>query len=160
MDNVLYICAIIKKKTMGNSHKLTLEQSKKFILAGNSTFTVVSKDTQARYTYKIKTNRTGDVLFVSYLNGSENTSDYKFLGTIFKNNAIPFKYFHSRKKTDPKSIVNRTFEWVYDTIQNQKQVNFDKIELWHEGKCGRCGRKLTVPESIESGFGSVCSKKS
>jgi hypothetical protein len=28
--------------------------------------------------------------------------------------------------------------------------------VWHEGRCGRCGRKLTVPESIESGFGPEC----
>lgn len=32
------------------------------------------------------------------------------------------------------------------------------VEIWHEGKCGRCGRQLTVPESIESGFGPECVK--
>tara|TARA_R110000772_G_scaffold66676_7_gene148385 strand:- start:4847 stop:5269 length:423 start_codon:yes stop_codon:yes gene_type:complete len=136
-----------------SGHLLDLEKSKRFILAGNSTFTVVSKSTQTRYTFKIKTSRTGDVLFVSYLN---NTDSYKFLGTIFKNNATPYKYFHSRKHTNPTSIVNKTFDWVYRTIQEQNQSNFDLIELWHEGKCGRCGRKLTVPSSIESGIGPFC----
>ncbi|MGQ4872128.1 MAG: DUF6011 domain-containing protein, partial [Candidatus Thorarchaeota archaeon] len=29
----------------------------------------------------------------------------------------------------------------------------EKVRIWHEGKCGRCGRRLTVPESIESGYG-------
>jgi hypothetical protein len=24
-------------------------------------------------------------------------------------------------------------------------------EVWHEGKCGRCGRRLAVPESVETG---------
>jgi hypothetical protein len=33
------------------------------------------------------------------------------------------------------------------------------VELGHhEGKCGRCGRLLTVPSSIESGIGPECSK--
>jgi hypothetical protein len=30
--------------------------------------------------------------------------------------------------------------------------------VWHEGSCARCGKKLTVPESIESGFGPECVK--
>jgi hypothetical protein len=29
-------------------------------------------------------------------------------------------------------------------------------EFRHEGRCGRCGRTLTVPESIDSGFGPEC----
>lgn len=29
----------------------------------------------------------------------------------------------------------------------------------HEGKCGRCGRKLTVPESIDRGIGPECAGK-
>jgi hypothetical protein len=32
----------------------------------------------------------------------------------------------------------------------------DGLEVWHEGRCGRCNRKLTVPASIESGFGPEC----
>lgn len=134
-------------------HLLDLEKSKNFILAGNSTFTVVSKSTYSRYTYRIKSNDEGSVFFISYLNGSDR---YKYLGTIFRDNPSPYKYFPSRTKTDPKSTVNQTFEWVYKTIQSQNQINFDKIEFWHEGKCGRCGRKLTVPSSIESGLGPFC----
>jgi predicted metal-dependent hydrolase len=32
------------------------------------------------------------------------------------------------------------------------------FNVHHEGKCGRCGRLLTVPSSIESGIGPECSK--
>jgi hypothetical protein len=32
----------------------------------------------------------------------------------------------------------------------------DCIQVWHEGRCACCGRPLTVPESIESGFGPIC----
>jgi hypothetical protein len=34
----------------------------------------------------------------------------------------------------------------------------ESLEIWHEGSCLRCGRKLTVPESIESGYGPECIK--
>jgi hypothetical protein len=30
------------------------------------------------------------------------------------------------------------------------------LEVWHEGRCGRCGRALTVPESVERGIGPEC----
>ena len=32
----------------------------------------------------------------------------------------------------------------------------EQLEVWHEGRCGRCGRALTVPESIERGIGPEC----
>lgn len=28
--------------------------------------------------------------------------------------------------------------------------------IYHLGRCGRCGRALTVPSSVESGFGPEC----
>jgi hypothetical protein len=31
----------------------------------------------------------------------------------------------------------------------------EQTKVYHEAKCARCGR-LTVPESIESGFGPHC----
>lgn len=34
----------------------------------------------------------------------------------------------------------------------------DRVEVWHEGSCGRCGRKLTVPSSIETGLGPECAE--
>lgn len=30
------------------------------------------------------------------------------------------------------------------------------VEFWHQGTCARCGRSLTVPESIASGLGPEC----
>ena len=32
----------------------------------------------------------------------------------------------------------------------------DTVEFYHAGKCGCCGRTLTVPESIVTGLGPVC----
>jgi hypothetical protein len=33
------------------------------------------------------------------------------------------------------------------------------LEVWHEGRCAKCGLKLTVPQSIMTGFGPTCAKK-
>jgi hypothetical protein len=38
------------------------------------------------------------------------------------------------------------------------QTNPD-LEIWHSGRCGRCSRRLTVPESIAAGIGPDCAGK-
>ena len=39
---------------------------------------------------------------------------------------------------------------------NITEAGFD---VHHEGKCGKCGRPLTVPESVKTGLGPICSGK-
>ena len=35
---------------------------------------------------------------------------------------------------------------------------YPTVKVFHSGKCGKCGKKLTTPESIKSGLGPYCSK--
>jgi len=140
-------------------YPLNIKSSLEFILGGNSIFTVVSKATNNRYTFKVKKGKEkNSPFFVSYLFGNDNESSYKFMGTIFTEGKNAYKYFYSRKRIKKDSTVNKTFEWVYNILKAQNEEKFNLIEFWHEGSCGQCGRKLTVPSSIESGFGPVCSK--
>jgi hypothetical protein len=48
------------------------------------------------------------------------------------------------------------FQYVINKLKLKNLPDF--IEVWHEGKCGKCGRTLTVPSSIESGIGPECMK--
>lgn len=127
----------------------------RFMLAGNATITVRSLRTGTRFTYKIrKPDPTPDfpnpVHFVNLLTGQDNTSDYQYLGLIRDN---VFRRTSKSRITD-KAPGYVAFEWFWrQVIQNQLPAT---VEVWHEGRCGRCGRKLTVPESIESGFGPEC----
>ncbi len=45
--------------------------------------------------------------------------------------------------------------WLIDHIVNGKQIP-DHLEIRHSGKCGRCGRTLTTPESLDRGIGPEC----
>ena len=131
-----------------------------FLLAGKAIFTIVSKKTSVRFTYKVKKHSEKDLWFVSVLTGSDNNSSYSYLGTIFSRNVsgVTTNYrefrstFKSRITVDAPSY--KAFRWFFDHIENDKSL--DAVEVHHEGRCGRCGRRLTVPESIESGFGPEC----
>jgi hypothetical protein len=122
-----------------------------FILGGNSRFTIKSVATQRRFTYRVR--KTGDKpAFVQVLTGSDNESDYEFLGSIFYN-----RYAHGRKSriraTAPSAIA---FDWFIKHLLAGRVS--ERVEFWHEGRCCRCARALTDPVSINRGYGPECAK--
>jgi hypothetical protein len=127
-----------------------------FMVAGHATFTLVSVSTKGRYTYKIDAvpdseNR----YFVSVLSGSDNESDYMYIGMMFDNDDRGFHF--SPKKNMEHNGSTAAFKWFamgLHTIEGDELP--EVVEFWHEGKCAMCGKKLTTPESIERGFGPVC----
>lgn len=126
-----------------------------FALAGNSTFTVVSKATGNRFTYKVRKPSEDKPHFVSVMTGSDNESDYTFIGTIFDGRAyVPGK----RSSIGVDAPSAKGFAWLWNNLVATGTVPA-VAEFHHEGKCCACGRKLTVPDSILSGIGPECAKK-
>jgi hypothetical protein len=140
------------------AHKLPVEKVKDFFFAGNATVTLKNTKTGNRFTYKISTpkkqkDERNPVYFVNVMTGSDNVGDFDFVGTIFGKNS----YVHSAKspiKEDAVSMV--VIKAFINFLINDKVPN--GVEVWHEGLCGKCGQKLTVPESIYTGLGPVCVK--
>ena len=132
------------------------EKVLRFALAGNATFTIASLKTGTRFTYKMRQSEDGMVWFVKVLTGADNESDYTFLGTIGR--------FTRSFCKSPKSPIAEiapsvlAFVWFWSKITaGHLPVT---LEFFHEGRCGRCGRKLTVPESIMTGLGPECASRS
>lgn len=129
----------------------SFQQACEFMLAGNATLTFVSKRTGTRYTYKVRKPEKDSPHFVKVLIGSNNESDYMFIGTIFDG-----KTFRPGRNSNPEAKNIKAFSWVWKRlIAGQFPC---EVEIYHEGRCGCCGRKLTTPESITSGFGPKCRK--
>jgi len=125
-----------------------------FVTAGNAIFTVTTPKTGARFTYRVKKSDDGNVYFVSLLTGPDNINDYRFIGTVFPGSG--FK--HSAKSTvgaDAASV--KVFAWFDSSLRAGTLPAATKVH--HAGRCGRCARVLTVPESIESGIGPDCAGK-
>ena len=124
-----------------------------FMLAGRAVVTLVSEKTGTRFTYRLWRKNPTMPTFVGVLRGSSNETDFQFLGTVFPDGA----YHHSYKSTIGEGAPSaKAFEWVWKYIAAGRMPPM--VQVWHEGRCGRCGRRLTVPESISSGIGPECAK--
>lgn len=125
---------------------------KRFILGGNAIFTLHNSVRGTHLTFKVQVCRnTPELFFVSVLTGPDNWSNYSYLGVIREG-----IYWHGAKSKITETALSAvSFKWFWSNIDRLPQA----LQVLHEGKCGRCGRKLTVPESISTGFGPECKGK-
>lgn len=128
--------------------------ARNFLLGGRACLTLVSAKTSKRFTYRIVQKHKDFPHFVSVLTGPENTRDYSFLGTIFRKE----EYAHGRKSRISSSApCAQALTWALRYLL--QGVLPPQCEVWHDGRCGRCGRMLTVPESVSLGVGPECAKR-
>lgn len=136
-----------------------------FAFAGKAFFTLVGKTT--RYTYKVEKSEDGKVFFVAVFVGSDNTDyrAYQYAGVVRTyEQADPQKWEFtwtqkSLFKEDDKAVAG--FAWFFREVRKAQILqphSLGQVEFWHEGRCGRCGARLTVPESIARGLGPECAK--
>lgn len=133
----------------------------KFIFAGRALFTIVSKKTGNRFTYRVNSNRKErpnridkPIQFVQVLSGPDNESSYSYLGYL---NPFTKQKLNAGKKGKPDALSFKSLNWLLEQLSAGKLP--EQIEFYHAGKCGACGRTLTVPESIETGLGPICAGK-
>lgn len=129
----------------------------KFLLAGNARVTLKSTITGKHISYRVQCpkddegNLDPSIHFVKVLTGPDNDSDYQYIGYIRDE-----RFFHGGGKSfaskDAASVI--AFGWALKHLSALEMP--EGLEVLHEGRCGRCGRVLTVPESIESGLGPIC----
>lgn len=134
-----------------NSNKITdTKQALKFMFAGKSVFTFINTKTGNRFTYKIKNAKNSNIFFVSVLT---NPDVYSYIGICVEGN-----YNHGKKSNISKDAQSvKVFEYILNKLKSDNLPDF--IEVWHEGFCGKCGKRLTVPSSILTGIGPDCIKK-
>jgi hypothetical protein len=135
--------------------------TKTFILAGKAIFTIANgkpAPLAADYTYRVshKAGRDGrgDIYFVGLLTGSDNESDYTYVGVLDTDRGAIRLTAKSVYTADSKPVV--AFNWAVGRIFAGRDIPAPATAL-HAGRCGKCARLLTVPESIELGLGPECS---
>lgn len=150
--------------------RLSPLEARRFILSGNAYLTVVNllpteKDQPAlRRTFRVRWAEKSSRYFVDCLYGPDNHADYTNTGTYTPNvNACgePTGSYQMGLRPDaPGEATWRELD-AYLKIGSRYDVPLlpRGWAVYHEGRCGRCGVRLTVPESIAAGIGPECAKR-
>jgi hypothetical protein len=138
-----------------HTHLLSPSDAHKYIIGGHGKFTLVGQTT--RYTYRVGQTKDDDgnlsPLFISVLTGPDNSNDFQYLGYISLADLLTLR---SGKKGNPNHPAFVALAWWLRVYGKGNLAALAKAEFWHEGTCCRCGRELTVPDSIAKGIGPVC----
>lgn len=141
-----------------------------YVTAGNAVFTLVSHRTGRRFTYKMVKSRTAYNQYeIRLLQGDDNMShkDYHFIGRFYDELPLTANY--------PR-IWFKSYGWCYDPghwiavsdglLYSDQAVAWlllrtseylkKGLQFWPSDRCAKCGRLLTDPTSIVTGFGPHC----
>lgn len=142
----------------------------RYALAGDATFTV-SNGSDRHFTYHIYKSKPNDQFpndawFIEVLVGSDNSHDYAYMGKVEVNlrrpELDPFIKLTSRSRVKNDTPSYKVGSWALRAIW---QVERDAYQLpvgysiKHDGRCGRCGAKLTHPASLSTGLGPECAEQ-
>jgi hypothetical protein len=164
----------------------TIKLDRNFFMGGNATFTVENATGthytfKIRQPKKQNPRYTGPAPhFISLLTGPDNENSYSYMGMVRE---VPvmvrvatgehsptgeplYVTQDSGRKTlevrlTAKSRYNdatvpvKVARWVLALVMSGGSLP-EGYKVHHEGKCGCCGRALTVPESILRGIGPEC----
>jgi len=129
-----------------------------YIMAGKSVFTLVSGATGNRFTYRVnkmkkRCDADRETYYISVLSGPDNTNDYSRIAMMFDDRLV----FPRSWEISPNAPSAAALSWSLTKLQ--KGIMPSNLSVHHNGHCGRCGRHLTTPESVETGLGPICAGK-
>jgi hypothetical protein len=138
----------------------TIELGKDFFFGGKSIFTIESHKTGEHKTFKIQKTKPNprfptQSFMVSLLTGPCNETNYEYIGIVDELAGNLRLTKASRRNDNSPDVL--TFRWFMKHLFTDKVLN--NATVHHEGKCGCCGRTLTVPASLKSGVGPECAKR-
>lgn len=127
-----------------------------FMLAGNAYVTFQSQRTGVRFTYHVEQAelRPGQTTAPHLVSVLTSPDFYEYLGVIFERRTYMRGVKSAISNHAPSAVA---FAWVWRTLSAGKM--HPDLSVWHEGRCGKCGRRLTTPESIASGLGPICASR-
>ena len=134
---------------MDNIAKIPKGTERQFLLAGNALFTLLSKKTGRRYTYKVVTQKYRPThCVVKLLTGADVKKDYKALGAFSKKTLEYENFGFLSSSSYPVLAINYFLSHI--------DRHSPQLHVFHAGRCCFCGRLLTTPRAIIHGYGRKC----
>ena len=137
----------------------TPEAALEFIFGGTALFTMTSGKTGNHFTFKMRRGR-GDNApwFANVLTGSpDNWQDFDFIGFVKLSEDGEKTCLMAGRKGKPDAPSFKALSWALAHLHRGEMP--EALTIQHEGRCCRCNRTLTHPDSIESGIGPECAKQ-
>lgn len=149
--------AVEPTEQTGQGHFPDVAALRRFMLAGNATLTVRSLRTGAHFTYQVRRaepsqDNPNPAWFVRVLADGDR---YIYLGMLRDADAAFRLTKASAAHAEAPSVRAFTFTWEHLKTGRLPP----QLEVRHDGHCGRCGRTLTHPESLDIGLGPDCAEK-
>ena len=139
-----------------NGHRFTTaEDAKTFILGGSAVFTITSLKTGKHFTFKVKEKKEEglngpNLRFVNVLAGPDNHSF---------DESIPWVHPIGWQAPDciwqgrPDALALKHWRGFLSPHNDNLP---EQVKIQHEGRCCKCNRVLTHPESLDRGIGPEC----
>lgn len=141
---------------MNNSHLFNdAMAAQAYITAGRARLTIVSERTGNRFTYKLRQSKDKKVNFLYVFSDPNSEHGYTYAGMIGQDLTLKQTAKSKVAKSDTSWIA---FDFMWKWVSQGNAIP-DGLQVWHEGCCGRCGRHLTDPVSIQRGIGPECASK-
>ena len=158
-------CEGFLKVVVGDYSKITLDRALKYVLSGSSEFKLVSGKTSREIFYRVTrksaacTGSNNDNQFIYWLYSGESYDSLKYLGSIYFNkNQNCFEFARGKLGVGNKySVEVKAILYFMNRIYSGKFNT--NIEIYHNGNCGKCGKKLRNVMSINTGLDPDCAKK-
>lgn len=115
-------------------------------------FTIRSKATGKDYTYKIQRSAFKGNWY-THIFVEKTYLHFDYIGQYFNG-----KIWLKKQPIETPSAI--AIAWVLKKVEEKQFIILDteKIDVFHLGRCLRCGKTLTDAESIEHGLGPICRK--
>jgi hypothetical protein len=112
-------------------------------------FTLRGKKTNKDFTYRISRSEFNDRWF-THVYVETQYLKFKHLGYYKDGNVI-------KSGSIVESDTAKGISWLLRQVEsgNTHRLN-EQAEVFHTGKCLKCGRELTDAHSIETGLGPIC----
>lgn len=115
----------------------------------HGSITARSLATGNHYTFKFRQSSGGALLALILVDGDQ----WRYLGVV----DFPRRTLRLTPKSNfsNASQAYLALRWLIQLAEFNPAV----VEVMHDGRCGRCGRPLTHPDSIQAGIGPICAQR-
>ena len=135
----------------------------------NGFWTIIDSKKNEHRTFRIWTEEWDDkvnggkkkVRVVGLLTGPNNETDYTNFATVSKEGDKIWVWSRfKRQSKNEKQTKYETYGWIIEDLRAKEGKRWGyRFSIEGHGRCCVCNRRLTNPESIETGIGPVCAGK-